>query len=61
MTQEEKVLFLFKLSVESAIEYKVASIKSGKSGPSSSLESTIETVYEKLETLLDKKLSEITG
>lgn len=61
MTQEEKVLFLFKLSVESAIEYKVAAIKSGKSGPSSTLESTIETVYEKLETLLDKKLSEITG
>jgi hypothetical protein len=57
MTHEEKVLYLFKLSVETSVAYKTASI--GRS--STTLEETIENVYAKYERLLDEKLKSESG
>ena len=57
MTHEEKVLYLFKLSVEAAVKYKIESQRKS----SNTLEQTIENVYSKLEVLLDKKLNGESG
>ena len=52
MTHEEKVLYLFKLSVEAAITYKTTT----HSKASTTLEQTVDTLYSIFEELLDKKL-----
>lgn len=57
MTQEEKVLYLFKLSVEAAVSYKTTT----HSKTSTTLEQTVENLYSILEELLDKKLKSESG
>lgn len=57
MTHEEKVLYLFKLSVEAAVTYKTTSY----SKTSTTLEQTIDNIYSNLEELLDKKLKSESG
>lgn len=61
MTHEEKVLYLFKLSVDTATQYKVASLGSRGPSGSSTLEEMIGNIYKKLEPLLEEKLKSESG
>lgn len=57
MTRDEKVLFLFKLSVETATAFRSAALQSPKPvHTSSDFEGTIESLYKKFEFMLEEKL-----
>ncbi|MEI9881317.1 hypothetical protein [Atlantibacter hermannii] len=59
MTKEEKILYLFKLSVQTHTAYQTAAMTSEKNfSMSEKPMDDINKLYEKFETLLDKKFAE---
>lgn len=59
MTREEKILYLFQLSVQTHTAYQTAAMASDRNYTTSEDPiSDIEKLYDKLEVLLDKKFTE---
>lgn len=59
MTKEEKILYLFKLSVDTHTEYQIAAMTSDKNYKTSEDPlSDIGKLYDRFEVLLDKKFAD---